>query len=162
MTDSNQIPQGIFHYPTQTHFDDLDGLWVLHHSKYLVFLEHAVMALFYQAMKTEVFDRENFPDLYQVVRNVNIHYIQPIDGVYGFSILLAVERLREAGLTFCFAFTSPDFETVYARGVRTCCKLGKLTHTPSGWSPQFRTAYEKLASDAQKLDPCWVKILKGS
>ncbi len=149
---------GIFTYNTQTHFDDLDGLWVMHHSKYLVFLERAVMGLFYQAMQTETFDPTTFPDLYQVVRNVDIHYVLPIANVQPFTILLTVEKLREAGLTLRFVFTDTARNNVYARGRRTCCKMSQQTHTPTGWTPQFRTAYEHLETSAKNLDAEYRKL----
>lgn len=152
------IPESLFIYSTQTHFDDLDGLWVLHHSKYLVFLERAVMALFYKTMQTEVFDPEKFPDLYQVVRNVDIHYMKPIDGVFAFHIVLRVERVREAGLVLRFAFVGEAGE-VFARGLRTSCKLSKRTHHPAGWTEVFRKAYEARVVDTAELSEHWRKVL---
>lgn len=156
-SESIEFPEGLFIYRTQTHFDDLDGLWVMHHSRYLVHLERAVMALFNHAMNAEVFDPERYPDLYQVVRKVEIDYLQPIDEVMSLAIALSVARVREAGLALRFAFLDETLETVYARGMRTCCRLSQRTHQPVGWSTTFRSAYTKLCEAASRFPVGWGK-----
>lgn len=155
----SQSAPACFDYCFETHFDDMDALWVMHHSRYLVHLERAVMALFYEAMGAEHFDPERYPDLYQVVRNVDISYLQPIARVQRYRVRLLVERLREAGLTLRFGFFDAAGKLCHARGVRTSCKLSGKTHTPVGWSEAFRQAYEcreeaARAMSAQEREQC--------
>lgn len=155
----NRDEPGIFLFEGQTYFDDMDGLWVLHHSKYLVHLEHAVMALFYESMQADGFDSDAYPDLYQVVSKVDIQYLRPIDTIGVFYIALSVERVREAALTLRFAFLDKALHTVHARGLRSCCKLSKKTHEPCGWSANFRHAYEARLDASKSLSDAWRSTL---
>lgn len=140
---------GVFVYETRAHFDELDALWVLHHSRFLLKLERAQQAFFDALMRPEAFDPQRYPDLYVVVRRVEADYLVPVKGVVPFRVLLRVERLREAALTVAWAFATPDHATVYARGRRTVCKLSLTTHAPAGWSPAFRAAFEPWAAAGQ-------------
>jgi acyl-CoA thioester hydrolase len=129
-------------YHARAHFYEIDALWVLHHSRYLQFAERAQQALFDQLMGATEFSPEKYPDLYVVVRRVEIDYLAPLRGVTPFLIGLWGVRLREAALTVGFEFRSDDGQTLHARGERTVCKLGLSTHEPAGWSPEFRARYE--------------------
>jgi acyl-CoA thioester hydrolase len=145
-------PDGVFIYRTQTHFDQLDALDVLHHSRYFLFAERAQQAFFDHVMETEAFDTERYTDLYAVVRSVDMEYLRPIDGVFTFHVALAVERLREAALTTRVGFFDASGETLYARGRRTICHLSAQTHQPSGWSPAFRERFDRWAKAARSAD----------
>jgi len=135
---------GIYTYRTQTAFDELDALWVLHHARFLRHLERAQQGLFDVVMQTECFDPERYPDVYVVVRRVEVDYLAPLRGVVPFQVRLRVERVREAALTVAFSFRSGDGAVVHARGLRTVCKLSGRTHEPTGWTREFRERYEDL------------------
>lgn len=137
-------PAGVFVYRSQTAFDELDALWVMHHSRFLKHLERAQQALFDREMATEAFDPERYPDIYVVVKRVEIDFVVPLRGVVPFQVWLWVERVREAGLTVRFSFRSADGTTEHARGRRIVCKLSGQTHQPTGWTPEFRERYEAL------------------
>jgi acyl-CoA thioester hydrolase len=140
--DYRQPPPGLFVYRTRAHFYEIDALWVLHHSRYLQFVERAQQALFDELMGATEFVPEKYPDLYVVVRRIEIDYLTPLRGVSPFFIALWGVRLREAGLTVGFEFRSDDGNILHARGERTVCKLGLQTHEPAGWSAEFRAKYE--------------------
>lgn len=135
-------PPGLFVYRTRPHFYEIDALWVLHHSRYLQFVERAQQALFDELMGAQEFSPEKYPDLYVVVKRVEIDYLAPLRGVAPFMVALRGLKLREAGLTVAFEFRSDDGATLHARGERTVCKLGLQTHEPAGWSVEFRDKYE--------------------
>jgi len=155
MPDYRQPPPGLFVYRTRAHFYEIDALWVLHHSRYLQFVERAQQALFDELMGTQEFSPEKYPDLYVVVSRVEIDYLTPLRGVTPFLIALSGVRLREAGLTIAFEFRSDDGAVLHAKGERTVCKLGLQSHEPTGWSAEFRAKYEPwiAAGESLKLAP---------
>jgi acyl-CoA thioester hydrolase len=145
------LPPGVFAYPTRSHFDELDGLNVVHHSRYLRQVERAQQAFFDQVMATDGFDPDRYRDLYAVVRRLDIDYLESIRSVVPYTVLLAVERLGEASLTTRFAFRSPDLTVLYARGRRTLCHLSHETHQPTGWSADFRERFGRWETDGKEL-----------
>ncbi len=142
IVDYDNPPEGVFVYRARTHFDDLDALWVMHHSRYLVHLERAQQALFDRMMESSEFSPERYPDLYVVVRRIEIDYLKPLRGVMPFIITLRGIRLREAGMSLAFAFRSPCGRELYTRGVREVCRMSLKTNEPTGWTENFRTRYE--------------------
>jgi acyl-CoA thioester hydrolase len=132
----------LFVYRTRAHFYEIDALWVLHHSRYLQFVERAQQALFDELMGAKEFSPEKYPDVYVVVKRVEIDYLVPLRGVAPFLVALRGVKLREAGLTVAFEFRSEDGSVLHAGGERTVCKLGLQTHEPAGWSAEFRAKYE--------------------
>ncbi|MGJ3242769.1 MAG: acyl-CoA thioesterase [Opitutales bacterium] len=145
-------PDGVFIYRTRTHFDQLDALDILHHSRYFLFAERAQQAFFDHVMEAETFNTERYTDLYAVVRSVDLEYLRPIDGVFPFHVALVVDRLREAALTTRVGFFDASGETLYARGRRTTCHLSPTTHQPAGWSPLFRERFGHWAERARRAD----------
>lgn len=143
---------GLWVHRARAAFDELDALWVLHHARFLRHLERAQQAWFDAVMETESFDPERYPDLYVVVRRVEIDYLAPLRGVGPFQIRLKVARVREAGLTVAFAFRSDDGTVLHARGLRTVCKLSGKTHEPTGWTPLFRERYEALQAAGATIE----------
>lgn len=147
MSATCMLSDGRFRYRSRVPFDELDALWVLHHSRYLLHLERAQQALFDTVMETECFDPERYPDVHVVVTHVDIDFLKPIDFVGPFDVLLQVRRVRAAGLVVGFEFRSADGRQLFARGERTVCHLDNETKRPAEWSPQFRERYEALVRE---------------
>jgi acyl-CoA thioesterase FadM len=157
MKDSMPVPvsppvPGLFIYNTRSHFDELDGLNVLHHSRYLRQVERAQQAMFDHIMETDGFDPNRYVDLYAVVRRLNIEYLESIRSVVDYQVLLAVDRLGEASLTTRFAFRSRDSKTLYALGNRTVCHLNTENHRPCGWSTLFRERFARWETAGRTLE----------
>lgn len=145
-------PPGVFIYRAQTHFDQLDAQWLLHHSRYPLFLERAYHALFFEVMEAEAFDHVRYPDLFVVVRRLELDYLAPLSGVRPFLVALRVRRLREAALTVGFEFRSEEGDELFASGLRTVCKLNPETREPTGWSAEFRTSFERWVQWGKELE----------
>lgn len=157
MKDSMPVPvshpvPGLFIYHTRSHFDELDGLNVLHHSRYLRQVERAQQAMFDHIMETDGFDPNRYVDLYAVVRRLDIEYLESIRSVVDYQVLLAVDRLGEASLTTRFAFRSRDSRTLYAQGNRTVCHLNTENHRPCGWSTLFRERFTRWETAGRTLE----------
>ena len=149
--DYRQPPAGLFVYRARAHFYEIDALWVLHHSRYLQFVERAQQALFDEMMGAAEFSPEKYPDLYVVVSRIEIDYLAPLRGVTPFLVALRGVRLREAALTIGFEFRSDDGAVLHARGERTVCKLGLKTNEPASWSAEFRAKYEPWIAAGEAL-----------
>lgn len=111
---------------------------LLHHPRYLIFVERAQQLWFEQLLGAGRFDWQNFPDLYLVVRRLEIEYLQSVDGVMPLLIALWPGTLRAAKQETCFAFFSADGQTLLCRGRRVNCKVDPKTHQPQIWSDLFR------------------------
>ncbi|MDR2982749.1 MAG: thioesterase family protein [Puniceicoccales bacterium] len=133
-----------FVYRTRIWFDELDLLGVLHHSRYIYHLERAQKALFVQTMGIDSLDPLVAPDIYAMVRDVDIHYAIPVRNECDIQIVLRVDKVRAAGLTVAFEFRSADGLILHCHGKRTICRMDASTHRPAEWSPEFRRRYEKL------------------
>ena len=105
-------------------------------------------------MGAEHFDPDKYPDIYVLVRRIEIDFKASLKGVIPFKIELKVERVREAGLTIDFSFCSPDGTTLYACGKRVVCKMSEKTQQPTGWSKGFREQLQKWGALASKSEGC--------
>jgi len=133
----------VFEFRSEVYFDELDALWVLHHSRYLMHLERAQQAFFQHLLGVEDFSAQRDEDIYVVVRNLEIDFRTPVRNPGPVLIQYTVSRLRAAGVTMEFKFCSGDGETLHCQGLRTVCKLSGQTHQPTEWSPAFRAALER-------------------
>ncbi|MFP4281757.1 MAG: acyl-CoA thioesterase [Opitutales bacterium] len=131
------LPAGCFLYRTETHYDDLDGQMLVHHPKYLTLVERAQQAWFEAVLEAPRFDWRNFPDMYHVVRRVEVDYLSPIDGVMPVAVVLWCQRLRAAGMTTGFALQTDDGSRLFARGARTNCRIALEDHRPVMWTETF-------------------------
>lgn len=138
----------VFVYPTETHYDDLDGQMILHHPRYLLFVERAQQAWLEKVLDAPRFDWRNFPDMYLVVRSIEIDFLRSIDGVMPFHVKLWCLDVRAAVWKIGFELCSPDGDTVYATGTRTNCKVTPVTHEPAMWSPTFFDRFTDLRNRA--------------
>ena len=149
--DPENPPGGLFVSFRAVAFDELDALWVLHHSRVVAHAERLQQAFFDQVMQPAAFDPARYPDLYVVVRDIRIRYREPMRGVAPYLGCLWVRRVREAGLVTAVEFRDPTGERVYCQGERTVCRLDTETHRPVSWTTGFRVRYEewgRLASAA--------------
>ncbi|MEO0794151.1 MAG: thioesterase family protein [Verrucomicrobiota bacterium] len=132
----------VFEFRSEVYFDELDALWVLHHSRYLHHLERAQQAFFQALLGVDDFDHLRDEDIYVVVRNLDIDFKSPVRTPGPILIRFQLARIRAAGVTMDFEILSGDGEIVHCAGKRTVCKLSGATHQPAEWSAPFRAAME--------------------
>ena len=107
-----------FTYLSEVFFDELDGLGVMHHTRYLIHLERAQQKFFQELLGVPDFNAERDEDIYVVVH----------------------------GVTMRFTIRNTENTCVYCDGKRTVCKLSSETHQPSPWTEPFRAAMEARTS----------------
>lgn len=139
-------PDGSFLFRTKTWFDQTDALGILHHSHYVLLMERAQKTFFVEVMGVDTLDPEVAPDVYVVVRDLDLHYLAPIRPEGEVDVVLRVTKVRAAGLTVAFEFRSVDGATLHCRGSRTVCRMDGRTHRPAPWTEAFRTRHEALVA----------------
>ena len=131
-----------FTYNSEVYFDELDGLGLLHHTRYLLHLERAQQKFFENLLGVDDFNVERDEDIYVVVHSLEIRFRQPVRNPGFIQVNYLIERIRSSGVTLAFTIRDPKDETFYCDGLRTVCKLSNKTHQPTPWTEEFRKAME--------------------
>lgn len=134
--------ESIFTYHSEVYFDELDGLGVLHHTRYLLHLERAQQKFFEHLLGVDDFNAERDEDIYVVVHSLESRFRQPVRNPGTIAIDYTLQRIRSSGVTMAFTIRQPKSDTVYCDGTRTVCKLSGKTHQPAPWTDAFRAAME--------------------
>ncbi|MEM1221401.1 MAG: thioesterase family protein [Verrucomicrobiota bacterium] len=136
-----------FSHHSQVYFDELDGLGVLHHTRYLLHLERAQQQFFQDLLGVEDFNAERDEDIYVVVHSLDSRFREPVRNPGTILIEYRIKRIRSCGVTMSFVIRSPEEGSVYCDGTRTICKLSGQTHQPTPWSEPFRKAMENFHNE---------------
>ena len=144
MTADGLQPDKTFIVTMKTWFDQTDGLGILHHSHYVLLMERAQKTFFVATMGKDTLDPAVAPDVYVVVRDLDLHYHAPIRPECDIKLILSVRKVRAAGLTVDFEFRSADLSVLHAKASRTVCRMDGATHQPAAWSDEFRAKHEEL------------------
>ncbi len=131
-----------FTYHSEVFFDELDGLGVLHHTRYLLHLERAQQKFFEQLLGVPDFNVERDEDIYVVVHGLEVRFRAAFTKPGPIVVDYRITRVRSGGVTMAFAVRDPDTETIYCDGYRTVCKLSAASRQPTAWTPAFRAAME--------------------
>ena len=146
--DLQHPPRGAFVFETEVFYDDLDGQMLLHHPRYLMLVERAQQSWFETVLEAPRFDWKRFPDMYHVVRRVDIDYLKPVSRVGDLSVVLWCQRLRAAGMSTGFVLQATDASIVYARGIRTNCRISMEDGRPLIWTDRFLERFETWEAHA--------------
>ena len=133
-----------FTYHSEVYFDELDGLGILHHTRYLLHLERAQQKFFEHLLGVDDFNAERDEDIYVVVHSLESRFRQPVRNPGMIVIDYTIQRIRNSGVTMAFAIRHPESGTLYCDGTRTVCKLSSKTHQPALWTDAFRAAMENF------------------
>lgn len=133
---------GTYTYHSEVFFDELDGLGVLHHTRYLLHLERAQQKFFEELLGVADFNYERDEDIYVVVHGVEARFREPFHTPGPIAVDYRIERIRSAGVTMRFTVRHPQSGAIYCDGSRTVCKLCPKTHRPKPWTEKFRAAME--------------------
>lgn len=136
----------IFTYQSRVFFDELDGLGLLHHTRYLLHLERAQQSFFEHLLGVEDFNTDRDEDIYVVVHNIESRFRQPLSNPGIILVEYKIERIRSGGVTMSFSIFNEDRSIIYCDGSRTVCKLSAQTHRPAPWTPDFKQAMESFSN----------------
>ena len=109
----------------RVYLDDLDGFGMLHHARYALLFDHAVIDYWAEAGW-----RLDPTTSVQVIRELTLTYHQPITAVGDVDVHFWVSRAGRTSVTYTFRVVSTDGSVVHAEGTRTLVNLDPLTLRP--------------------------------
>jgi acyl-CoA thioester hydrolase len=137
-----------FTYLSEVHFDELDALGLLHHTRYLLHLERAQQKFFEKLLGVDDFNKDRDEDIYVVVHGLEVRFRQALSNPGLIAVDYTITRIRSGGVTMSFTIRHPEKNTVYCDGTRTLCKLSANSHHPTPWTPSFRAALDTCSSNS--------------
>ena len=137
-----------FTYLSEVHFDELDALGLLHHTRYLLHLERAQQKFFEKLLGVDDFNKDRDEDIYVVVHGLEVRFRQALSNPGLIAVDYTISRIRSGGVTMSFTIRHPEKNTVYCDGTRTLCKLSANSHQPTPWTPAFRAALDTCSSSS--------------
>lgn len=140
----------VFTHTADVHFDELDALGLLHHTRYLIHLERAQQKFFEHLLQVRDFNTERDEDIYVVVHSLEARFREALSNPGKIAIEYEIDRIRSGGVTMTFRISGVDTGVLYCTGLRTVCKLSSKTHQPTIWTPKFRDALENFKSGGNK------------
>lgn len=110
----------------RVYLDDLDGFGMLHHARYPLLFDHAVIDYWAEAGW-----RLEPTTSVQVIRELSLTYHQPITAVGDIDVHFWIARAGRTSVTYAFRIVSTDGAVVHAEGTRTLVNLDPLTLRPT-------------------------------
>jgi acyl-CoA thioester hydrolase len=126
--------------PVKIHFDELDGQGVLHHSRYAVLLDRAVIAYWMGRGWSLDPSRSVFDDTMLVVRELNITFHAPARGPAELAVHFWLSKMGRTSTVYGFRILSEDHSVLHADGSRVVIKLDPKTLRPAPFSDALREA----------------------
>ncbi|WP_250008722.1 thioesterase family protein [Actinoplanes sp. M2I2] len=124
--------------PQAVHFDDLDAMGVLHNSRYAVLVERAIIVWWSERGVTFTGGRPTTPDAFNVVREYQITFHNPIRSTGDIDIRFWLDHMGTTSAEYGFQVTAADGTTVYAEGRRVNVRLDPATMRPAPWTDEGR------------------------
>lgn len=111
------------------YLDDLDGFGMLHHARYALLLDSAVIDYWADA------GWELDPaEAVLVIRDLQLTYHQPVLGISDVDVHFWVERAGRTSVTYRFQVLSADHTVLHADGHRVVVNLDSETLRPAPFS----------------------------
>jgi acyl-CoA thioester hydrolase len=130
--------------PVQIHFDELDGMGVVHHARYLLLLDRAVISYWMRLGWSLDPAQSVFDDSLLVVREVSITCHAPARQVGELAVHFWLEKMGTSSSVYGFRVLSRDLRVVHAEGTRVVIKLDPKTMRPAPFSDALREASRTL------------------
>jgi len=108
------------------YLDDLDGFGMLHHARYALLFDNAVIDFWADAGWTL-----DPSDSVLVIRELSLTYHQPVVGITDVDVHLWVERAGRTSVTYRFQVLSTDHAVIHADGHRVVVNLDSETLRPA-------------------------------
>lgn len=108
------------------YLDDLDGFGMLHHARYAVLLDQAVIDFWLDAGWVS-----DPAESVQAIRALELTYHLPVVGMQDVDVHLWVDRAGRTSVTYRFQVLSADHTVRYAEGSRVLVNLDPRTLRPT-------------------------------
>lgn len=110
----------------RVYLDDLDGFGMLHHARYALLFDHAVIDFWAEAGW-----RLDPAASVQAIRELTLTYHQPVTTVGDVGVHFWISRAGRTSVTYAFRIVSDDGSIVHAEGTRTLVNLDPATLRPA-------------------------------
>lgn len=134
----------VFAFASQVGFDELDLYGIVHHTRFPVHMERAVLWFYYVQGLLAQRDHE---DLYHFVRELRVEYLYPRTSFGLMRVELWVRSLTTSSCTYEMLCCADDSDEAYARGSRSIVKIDREAGRKRAWTDAFRRAHEPLVRD---------------
>jgi acyl-CoA thioester hydrolase len=121
-------------YRKRIYLDDLDGFGMLHHARYALLFDGAVIDYWVEA--GWLFDPDQ---AVMVVRELQLTFHAPVIGIQDVDVRFWIDRASATHVTYCFEVLSVDHAIKHAEGTRVLVNLDPRTLRPS---PISETVWE--------------------
>ena len=118
------------------YFDDLDLFGILHNARYLLFMERCI-GEFWKKLGWAGFDGEKHPDQFHLVRENQVEYLSPFEGVGEIRVRVYVARVGVTSLVFRFEIRPMDKDRLLSSGRRVVVCVDPETRKKRPWTPAF-------------------------
>ncbi|MER7574951.1 thioesterase family protein [Streptomyces sp. NPDC126514] len=142
------------HETVPVYFDDLDSYGMVHHGRYAVLFERAMMA--YWAARDVPLGGTGSPAgerVVHVVRGLELTYEVPITRIGEIRVHFCIDHVGRTSYRYGFRLLSADGSTVHATGRRTQVNLDPATLRPAPLSAQLLRLAEPIMSEEARASP---------
>jgi acyl-CoA thioester hydrolase len=115
----------------RVYLDDLDGFGMLHHARYALLFDNAVID-FWSDAGWELDPSRSV----LVIRELGLTYHQPVVGIGDVDVHFWVERAGRTSVTYRFQVLSADHTVVHADGHRVVVNLDSQTLRPAPFTEE--------------------------
>ena len=127
------------------YLDDLDGFGVVHHARYALLLDDAVLDYWLDAGW-----KPDTATHLQVIRELSLTYHQPISGMGDVDVHFWVDRAGRTSVTYRFEILSPDRSVLHAAGHRVLVNIDAKTLRPEPLTDAMWAFAAPLLADGVK------------
>ncbi|MEU4562162.1 hotdog domain-containing protein [Actinoplanes sp. NPDC023936] len=133
--------------PVRVHFDELDAMGLLHHSRYALLFERAAADYWAEHGWSPDPRQSAFTEAVLAVRELSISYHVPIIGVCEPVVHFWLESVGRSSLVYGFRILSADRSVVHAEGRRVNVNVDPVAMGPAPLSDKARQAAELLLTE---------------
>jgi acyl-CoA thioester hydrolase len=113
----------------RVYLDDIDGFGMLHHSRYLVLVDRAIIDYWHE----RGWSAAAGPSI-QAIREVNVTFHAPVTGVCDVDVRFWIDSAGRSSLVYAFEIHSDDGSVCHAEGTRVLVNLDRQTLAPRALS----------------------------
>jgi len=131
----------------RVYLDDIDGFGMLHHSRYLVLVDRAIIDYWH-----ELGWRTDEGPSVQAIREVTITFHAPVTGICDVDIRFWIASLGLSSIVYAFQIHNVHNQVLYAEGQRVLVNLDRRTLRPRPLSDEDRRRAEPLCATNRTVE----------
>jgi acyl-CoA thioester hydrolase len=123
------------------HLDELDFMGMVHHGRYPLLLERAVLSYWHELGWRIDPSTSAFPDDgFLAIRQLTLNFHAPCTGVGEVKVHFWIDKFGSTSVVYGFRIMSADMSTLHVDGTRVVVKIDPKTLRPSPFTDELRAA----------------------